>query len=494
MDNSNTSAPLDNGVEWLSSISVQDICQLRLKLNRDVVRGLFCFHGSWHSKKDLQHAEALLRQWDPSVRPGRKFVTGMVLVDESDDSMDSFCGDNDCAISMGCHPPSELPALLAVLQDHSKAQSSVQVVTNVTPRDILQGGSSPSSPSSAADILTNVKATFNSLILGVKASRGTKRRSTPPPPIVQQPPALRIFVAGDRANVGKTSVCLGLLGSLVSTMGYDPSDLAYIKPATQDESKQLLQVYCEKVGIRCIPLGPLVFYKGFTRAFLAGESETSENMLDKITAAVNELAVGKRVVVIDGVGYPAVGSICGTDNASVAKACGYSKHQPLGALIVGPSGVGNAVDSFNLNASYLESRKVPVMGAIFNKLATDGYYSIDNCREQVSSYFRQYQSTSKAFGFVPLFPELGGDSPMDHVEGFFRKFAENVDMNAILEGAKRIQSAQASLSNDAPAKKARVQTVRPSSRTPQNTNGQAAVLSRRQIEEQAAAAGAQTSC
>ena len=31
----------------------------------------------------------------------------------------------------------------------------------------------------------------------------------------------------------------------------------------------------------------------------------------------------KRVLIIDGVGYPAVGSICGTDNADVARACGY---------------------------------------------------------------------------------------------------------------------------------------------------------------------------
>jgi dethiobiotin synthetase len=484
----------EEGVEWVTNISVQDISQLRHKLNQDVVRGLFCLHGSWHSKKDLQHAEGLLRKWNPSVRLGRKFVMGMVQVDESDDSMEAFCGDNGCPIGMGCQPPSELPALLAVVQDSSKAQSYVQIVQNVTPRDILLGGLSATSPS-ALEILICVKATFNSLILGVAASRGMKRRTMAPPspPEVVPPPALRIFVAGDRANVGKTSVCLGLLGSLVTTMGYEPSDLAYIKPATQDESKQLLQIYCEKAGIQCVPLGPVVFYKGFTRAFLAGESESSEKMLEKITVAVNQLAIGKRVVVIDGVGYPAVGSICGTDNASVAKACGYSEGSPLGALIVGPSGVGNAVDSFNLNASYLESRNVPVMGAIFNKLATDGYYSIDDCREQVSSYFQQYQSTSKAFGFIPMFPELGGDNPMDHVDAFFQKFAENVDMKAIVESAKRIQSTEASVAtNDIAAKKPRVQAgALQKSRAAQT---KAAMLSRRQIEEQAAAAGAQSSC
>ena len=55
-------------------------------------------------------------------------------------------------------------------------------------------------------------------------------------------PAIRIFIAGDRSQVGKSSVCLGLIGSLLK-MGYPPSSLAYIKPATQCESAQLVAQY-----------------------------------------------------------------------------------------------------------------------------------------------------------------------------------------------------------------------------------------------------------
>lgn len=68
---------------------------------------------------------------------------------------------------------------------------------------------------------------------------------------------LRIFIAGDRSSAGKSSVCLGIIGSLVK-LGYPPDTLAYIKPATQSESVQLIQRYCEKQGIACIPIGPLV--------------------------------------------------------------------------------------------------------------------------------------------------------------------------------------------------------------------------------------------
>lgn len=68
--------------------------------------------------------------------------------------------------------------------------------------------------------------------------------------------------------VGKTSVCLGILGNLVR-LGYPCESLAYIKPATQNENTQLIQVYCERMGITCEPIGPIVYYRGFTRAFLA---------------------------------------------------------------------------------------------------------------------------------------------------------------------------------------------------------------------------------
>ena len=60
-------------------------------------------------------------------------------------------------------------------------------------------------------------------------------------------------------------------------------------------------------------------------------------------------SVGKRIVIIDGVGYPSVGSICNLSNADIARAL----KAPV--LLVGKSGVGDAVDSFNINARFFES-------------------------------------------------------------------------------------------------------------------------------------------
>jgi len=98
--------------------------------------------------------------------------------------------------------------------------------------------------------------------------------------------------------------------------------------------------------VRHVLAGPVVFYKGFTRAFLEGNTDSSEQLLASVVQSVEEIERGKKLVLIDGVGYPAVGSICGISNADSAKVLNAS------VVLIGKSGVGDAVDSFNLNARY----------------------------------------------------------------------------------------------------------------------------------------------
>lgn len=79
--------------------------------------------------------------------------------------------------------------------------------------------------------------------------------SAPRVPLVGEVGApLRVFVAGDRSQVGKSSVCLGLLAALLRA-GYSPGELAYIKPATQCESPQLIGKFCGSHGT-CFALHP----------------------------------------------------------------------------------------------------------------------------------------------------------------------------------------------------------------------------------------------
>ena len=170
----------------------------------------------------------------------------------------------------------------------------------------------------------------------------------PPPPPPPPPPSLtpssspfssetcvRLFIAGDKSHVGKSSVCLGLLSALLTHL--PASQIAYIKPATQCEGLQLVTLFCESKGIECVPVGPIVYYPGFTRAHLSGSVSVS-SLLSLASSEVSRLSVGRVALVVDGVGHPAVGSITKTSN------------------------VGAAVDSFNLNRAFFEKEGVQVLG------------------------------------------------------------------------------------------------------------------------------------
>ena len=430
--------------------------------------GLFVMYGSWNCPP--RDNAGLLRLFYAMLFPQRreeddvKYVTGMVQVDECEDELDACCGDDDGTTTpssslLPC-PPSSLPAALLILRKSSMKQPEIRYLSSLSSSEILKYWKDSVAPIPES-ILVEIQQTLRSfgMLQSTIPSFGLSSLLEKQPPS----PALRIFIAGDRMSVGKTSVCLGLLANLVSK-GYHPRELAYIKPATQNEKPQLVQKYCEYLGIPCIPIGPVVYYRGFTRAFLAGETEPSHELLQKVEVAVDALAHNKKVVIVDGVGHPAVGSICGTDNASVARASGYPsstedkqqqqqcRRQPPGVLVVGGSGVGGAVDAFNLNATYFERVHVPVLGAIFNKLSLDGFYSLENCKTAVSHYFgqnpHQLQHGRQAFGFVPLHDgiasgngdDYNNDSTMRrHIEDFGRIFGEHVDIDGILKAAKQIQ-------------------------------------------------------
>mgnify|MGYP003387754763 CR=1 FL=1 len=146
-----------------------------------------------------------------------------------------------------------------------------------------------------------------------------------------------LFISGDRASVGKSTVCLGVLASLLygsytneGTHKLLPQALAYINPVTQREDDTIVTKFCRSVGIDCVPVGPVVFYKGFTRAFLSDECEYSrEQYLEQIIQKVKSLKLNKKLVVVDGVGYPSVGSICQLSNADVCSVLTHTSAQNI---------------------------------------------------------------------------------------------------------------------------------------------------------------------
>jgi hypothetical protein len=299
---------------------------------------------------------------------------------------------------------------------------------------------------------------------------------------------IRIYISGDRSQVGKSSVCMGLLGSFLQ-LGYPPETLGYIKPATQCEAIQPVTNFCQYHGIDTVPVSPIIYYAGFTREYLAGRTaETSTEMLHRVSHVVDALAHDKRILIIDGVGYPSVGSITGTSNAHIAIACGYpviaegtttnTTRIPAPVLIVGKSGVGDAVDSFNLNATYFEYHNVTVLGAIFNRLSLDeGFYSLPNCKKAVEQYFQQnFEDTKTAFGFIPEIKQDFTPSTLEQpsstnsssnntiseelkkANSFVFTFMKYVNVLKIISAARKVQQ-EAALTNIAAAAAAATTTT-----------------------------------
>lgn len=87
----------------------------------------------------------------------------------------------------------------------------------------------------------------------------------------------------------------------------------------QCEAPDLLNRWCEAKGVTHIEGSdaPLVFFKGFTRSFIDGQQGTSGQWLATIAEAVDSIAENKAVVIVDGVGFPGVGSCVGASNAEV---------------------------------------------------------------------------------------------------------------------------------------------------------------------------------
>ena len=219
---------------------------------------------------------------------------------------------------------------------------------------------------------------------------------------------LRLLVAGDKSQSGKSTVSLGLLQALLD-LGYAPEELAYIKPATQCVSSTLTARFCEARGIACEHIGPVVYYRGFTREQIDAPPDAAAargaSLVAECAAAVERISRGKRLTLIDGVGYPSVGSVVGCSSADVAVAC----RAPV--LIVGKQGVGDAVDSFNLCARFFEAQRVPVLGVVFNKLPPKGFYGLEQCERYVRRYFEASRPRQRVYGVLPQSAGLAALAP-----------------------------------------------------------------------------------
>ena len=166
---------------------------------------------------------------------------------------------------------------------------------------------------------------------------------------------------GSASGVGKTMLCEGLLSQLL-VKGYHPEQLAYIKPMTQCTEKQAVTVFCEREHIAHRSIGSLVFKNGFTKHFIDGLTKNSAELLEEVLTTISQISKDKDIVIIDGIGSPATGSVVGVSNVDIA----LSLAAPV--LFVGKVGVGAAIDDTILAVSFMQQQGIQNIALIYNKI------------------------------------------------------------------------------------------------------------------------------
>lgn len=179
-----------------------------------------------------------------------------------------------------------------------------------------------------------------------------------------------IFVAATGQNVGKTTLCLGLLAALRKRF----DRVGFIKPIGQqhvqvqdnlkvDKDVVLFKEFF-KLPSHYAHMSPVILPAGFTRDYL-DEKVGAEAIESKILQAFQTVSQQNDFTIVEGTGHVGVGSIVQMNNAKVASLLG------LDIIIVSSGGLGSAHDDLALNLAMCKTHGVNVRGVILNRVIED---------------------------------------------------------------------------------------------------------------------------
>jgi dethiobiotin synthetase len=231
-----------------------------------------------------------------------------------------------------------------------------------------------------------------------------------------------IYVMGSGSGAGKSTVCLGLLAQLL-TSGFTPSQLAYIKPVTQCIAKQTVALFCEHTKIPCFDIGRLIFTKGFSRDFIDGLTRRSDALMADVLASIHATGKDKKVVIIDGVGDPSVGSVVGVSNVDVALSL------PCSVLFVGKPGIGAALDNTVLCVSFMQQKGLNNIGIIYNKIPL---LAVAEIKKYVKKRLPELLPEVMLLGFLAEDPFIEASLKDNSSEAIARWFSSFVNEKTLL--------------------------------------------------------------
>ncbi|MCH9609890.1 MAG: Phosphate acetyltransferase [Chlamydiales bacterium] len=187
-----------------------------------------------------------------------------------------------------------------------------------------------------------------------------------------------LFIAATGQNVGKTTLCLGMISLLQKQF----PRLGFIKPVGQQHVKVEGDLLVDKdvvlfkehfnLTADYAAMSPVIFPQGFTRDFVDGKVDR-EDLVKKIRNGYEKISSKNEFILAEGTGHVGVGSIADINNAQVAK------DLKLNVVLIAEGGVGSAFDQLALNRSLCEKLGVKVSGVILNRV-------LDEKREMIIDY------------------------------------------------------------------------------------------------------------
>jgi BioD-like phosphotransacetylase family protein len=188
-----------------------------------------------------------------------------------------------------------------------------------------------------------------------------------------------IFIGATGQNVGKTTLCLGILSGLQKRY----SSVGFIKPVGQQHVKisdtlkvdKDVMLFKDHFNLKTNweDMSPLIIPSGFTREFLDGQVN-QKSMESKILNSFKKISQENSVVVVEGTGHVGVGSIVNLNNAQVAAIL------QTDMIIIASGGLGSAHDELAINVAMCHEYGVKIRGVLLNRV-------LDDKRDMILEYF-----------------------------------------------------------------------------------------------------------
>ena len=175
-----------------------------------------------------------------------------------------------------------------------------------------------------------------------------------------------IYITATRPGDGKTVITLGL----TSAFRKKTTAIGFIKPlgkrdapgTTVDPDIPLIEKACQ-VEADLSDMNPVTVHTGFVEDFL--RKRQADELIRQVKQSFDRVAEGKDIVVIEGTGHAAVGSIFGLSNAYVASTLGSK------VVLVTSGGLGPELDEVTLNFAMFRNYGVEVLGVILNRVGSE---------------------------------------------------------------------------------------------------------------------------